>query len=81
MYLYFNQQVGKHNQLPTMGIQIQEMPVSSAIMSPWAKQVVVHGGERRGQGVGVQRRGAGGPGGSRSRPTGASTGTPCPTGT
>ncbi|KAL2429731.1 Sulfite oxidase, mitochondrial [Exophiala dermatitidis] len=43
-YLYFNQQVGKHNQLPTMGIQIQEMPVSSAIMSPWNKQVVVHEG-------------------------------------
>lgn len=43
-YLYFNQQVGKHNQAPTMGIQIQEMPVSSAIMSPWNKQVVVHEG-------------------------------------
>lgn len=43
-YLYFNQQVGKHNQLPTMGIQIQEMPVSSAIMTPWTKQVVVHQG-------------------------------------
>ncbi|KAJ9495668.1 hypothetical protein LTR99_004901 [Exophiala xenobiotica] len=44
-YLYFNQQVGKHNQLPTLGIQIQEMPVSSAIMSPWVKQVVVHEGK------------------------------------
>ncbi|KAI1610983.1 sulfite oxidase [Exophiala viscosa] len=44
-YLYFNQQVGKHNQLPTMGIQIQEMPVSSAIMAPWSKQVVVHEGK------------------------------------
>lgn len=43
-YLYFNQQVGKHNQMPTLGIQIQEMPVSSAIMSPWNKQVVVHEG-------------------------------------
>lgn len=43
-YLYFNQQVGKHNQLPTLGIQIQEMPVSSAIMSPWNKQVVIHNG-------------------------------------
>ncbi|KAK5224401.1 hypothetical protein LTR72_004182 [Exophiala xenobiotica] len=31
-YLYFNQ-------------QIQEMPVSSAIMSPWVKQVVVHEGK------------------------------------
>lgn len=43
-YLYFNQQVGKHNQRPTDGIQIQEMPVSSAIMSPWTKQVVIHNG-------------------------------------
>jgi len=33
-YLYFNQQVGKHNQEYTKGIQIQEMPVSSAIMEP-----------------------------------------------
>ena len=43
-YLYFNSQVGKHNQLYTSGIQIQEMPVSSAIMEPWTKQVVVHRG-------------------------------------
>jgi sulfite oxidase len=49
-YLYFNQQVGKHNQVPTMGIQIQEMPVSSAIMSPWMKQVVVHEGNIHCQG-------------------------------
>lgn len=28
----------------TQGIQIQEMPVSSAIMSPWNKDVVVHNG-------------------------------------
>jgi sulfite oxidase len=44
-YLYFNSQVGKHNQAYTEGIQIQEMPVSSAIMSPWTKQVVMHNGE------------------------------------
>lgn len=43
-YLYFPQQVGKHNFRMTDGIQIQEMPVSSAIMSPWTKQVVVHNG-------------------------------------
>ncbi|KAK5989631.1 Sulfite oxidase [Cladobotryum mycophilum] len=43
-YLYFQQQYGKHNQLPTLGIQIQEMPVSSAIMTPWHKEVVVHNG-------------------------------------
>ncbi|GAT28796.1 sulfite reductase [Aspergillus luchuensis] len=46
-YLYFNQQVGKYNQRPTDGIQIQEMPVSSAIMSPWTKQVIVHDGKIR----------------------------------
>ncbi|KAL4782596.1 Oxidoreductase, molybdopterin-binding domain-containing protein [Aspergillus varians] len=44
-YLYFNQQVGKYNQLPTDGIQIQEMPVSSAIMSPWNKQAIIHTGK------------------------------------
>ncbi|KAF1980794.1 sulfite oxidase [Aulographum hederae CBS 113979] len=43
-YLYFNQQVGKHNQRPVEGIQIQEMPVSSAIMSPLNKQVIIHEG-------------------------------------
>jgi sulfite oxidase len=46
-YLYFNQQVGKHNQRWTDGIQIQEMPVSSAIMSPLNKQVVIHKGKIR----------------------------------
>ncbi|RAK80134.1 sulfite oxidase [Aspergillus fijiensis CBS 313.89] len=43
-YLYFNQQVGKYNQRPIDGIQIQEMPVSSAIMSPWQHQVIFHNG-------------------------------------
>ncbi|KAI9734082.1 MAG: hypothetical protein M1818_007020 [Claussenomyces sp. TS43310] len=43
-YLYFNSQVGKHNQAYSKGIQIQEMPVSSAIMQPWTKQVVIHNG-------------------------------------
>ena len=46
-YLYFAQQVGKHNFRLTDGIQIQEMPVSSAIMSPWTKQVVIHKGKIR----------------------------------
>lgn len=46
-YLYFNQQVGKHNQMFTKGIQIQEMPVSSAIMEPWTKEVVIHDGSIR----------------------------------
>ncbi|KAF2008857.1 molybdopterin binding oxidoreductase [Aaosphaeria arxii CBS 175.79] len=44
-YLYFPQQTGKHNLKFTDGIQIQEMPVSSAIMSPWTKQVVIHNGK------------------------------------
>lgn len=30
--------------LATVGIQIQEMPVSSAIMTPWNKEVVAHNG-------------------------------------
>lgn len=46
-YLYFNQQVGKYNQRPTDGIQIQEMPVSSAIMSPWNRQAIIHSGKIR----------------------------------
>jgi sulfite oxidase len=46
-YLYFTSQVGKHNQTYTRGIQIQEMPVSSAIMEPWSKEVVVHNGNIR----------------------------------
>jgi sulfite oxidase len=46
-YLYFTGQVGKHNQTYTRGIQIQEMPVSSAIMEPWSKEVVVHNGHIR----------------------------------
>ncbi|KAG0645159.1 hypothetical protein D0Z07_9167 [Hyphodiscus hymeniophilus] len=43
-YLYFNGQVGKHNQLYTKGIQIQEMPVSSAIMEPLSKEIIIHNG-------------------------------------
>ncbi|OQD66269.1 hypothetical protein PENDEC_c058G05711 [Penicillium decumbens] len=44
-YLYFNQQMGKYNQRPMDRLQIQEMPVSSAIMSPWQNQVIMHGGK------------------------------------
>jgi sulfite oxidase len=44
-YLYFNSQTGKHNQTYDMGISIQEMPVSSAILSPLARDVVVHEGK------------------------------------
>ena len=44
-YLYFNSQVGKHNQMYHLGISIQEMPVSSAIMSPIARDVIIHDGK------------------------------------
>jgi sulfite oxidase len=44
-HLQFKYGVGKHNQLYASGIQIQEIPVCPAIMSPWAKQVVIHNGE------------------------------------
>lgn len=46
-YLYFPQQVGKHNFRFTDGIQIQEMPVSSAILYPLHKRVVIHNGKIR----------------------------------
>ena len=36
---------GRDNQLYTKGIQIQEMPVSSDIMEPLNKQVVIHNGK------------------------------------
>ncbi|EUC48303.1 hypothetical protein COCMIDRAFT_34179 [Bipolaris oryzae ATCC 44560] len=38
-YLYFPQQVGKHELGLTDWIQAQKMSVSSAVMSPWTKQV------------------------------------------
>lgn len=44
-YLYYGPQTGKHNTKFSDGIQIQEMPVSSAIMSPLAKSVIVHEGK------------------------------------
>lgn len=44
-YLYYNQQIGKHNTLYSSGFSIQDMPVSSAIMSPIDKDVVVHDGK------------------------------------
>ncbi|GHJ83794.1 hypothetical protein NliqN6_0196 [Naganishia liquefaciens] len=43
-YLYYPQQVGKHNVTPDKGFSIQDMPVSSAILSPKDKEVVVHDG-------------------------------------
>jgi sulfite oxidase len=43
-YLYYNQQMGKHNVKYSNGFSIQAMPVSSAIMSPGDKQVIIHDG-------------------------------------
>lgn len=43
-YLYYNMQIGKHNSAYSSGFSIQEIPVSSAIMMPIDKQVIVHEG-------------------------------------
>ena len=43
-YLYFTPQVGKHNVTYSSGFSIQAMPVSSAIMSPLDKSVIIHSG-------------------------------------
>ena len=44
-YLYFGPQMGKQNVQFSNGFSIQEMPVSSAIMTPNDRQVVVHDGQ------------------------------------
>ncbi|KAH8814943.1 Oxidoreductase, molybdopterin-binding domain-containing protein [Xylogone sp. PMI_703] len=44
-YLYFNSQVGKHNVVYSAGVSIQDMPVSSAIMSPRDMDQIVHDGK------------------------------------
>lgn len=43
-YLYYTTQAGKHNSSYSAGFSIQDMPVSSAIMSPIDKAVVIHDG-------------------------------------
>ncbi|KAM0131298.1 hypothetical protein ACHAP3_006950 [Botrytis cinerea] len=43
-YLYYNSQVGKHNATYSSGFSIQDMPVSSAIMSPIDMDQIVHDG-------------------------------------
>lgn len=43
-YLYFNQQVGKHNFSYSSGFSINAMPVSSAILFPADKAVIIHKG-------------------------------------
>ncbi|CZR50760.1 probable sulfite oxidase, mitochondrial precursor [Phialocephala subalpina] len=44
-YLYYNSQVGKHNASYSSGFSIQDMPVSSAIMSPLDKDQIIHDGK------------------------------------
>ncbi|RPB08392.1 molybdopterin binding oxidoreductase [Morchella conica CCBAS932] len=44
-YLYYNQQIGKHNTTYSSGFSIQDMPVSSAMMTPTDKDVIVHDGK------------------------------------
>ncbi|MCJ1393642.1 hypothetical protein MMC18_006517 [Xylographa bjoerkii] len=43
-YLYYTPQTGKHNATYSSGFSIQDMPVSSAIMGPVEKSVIVHDG-------------------------------------
>ncbi|KAI1873075.1 uncharacterized protein JN550_003328 [Neoarthrinium moseri] len=43
-YLYYTPQVGKQNAMYSNGFSIQDMPVSSAIMSPVDKAQIVHDG-------------------------------------
>jgi sulfite oxidase len=44
-YLYYNSQVGKHNASYSAGFSIQDMPVSSAIMSPLNMDQIIHDGK------------------------------------
>lgn len=46
-YLYYSPQCGKHNATYSSGFSIQDMPVSSAIMYPTDKSVIVHDGKIR----------------------------------
>lgn len=49
-YLYFTSQIGKQNVAYSNGFSIQAMPVSSAIMKPRDKEVIVHDGHIRFEG-------------------------------
>ena len=46
-YLYYTPQVGKQNALYSNGFSIQDMPVSSAIMTPLNRDQIVHDGHIR----------------------------------
>ncbi|KAI0783500.1 sulfite oxidase mitochondrial precursor [Abortiporus biennis] len=43
-YLYYNQQIGKQNVLISNGFSIGQMPVSSAILRPRDRDVIIHDG-------------------------------------
>ncbi|KLO08215.1 molybdopterin binding oxidoreductase [Schizopora paradoxa] len=49
-YLYYTQQIGKQNVKYNNGFSIQNMPVSSAIIKPRTKEIIVHDGKIRLQG-------------------------------
>ncbi|KAF9449119.1 molybdopterin binding oxidoreductase [Macrolepiota fuliginosa MF-IS2] len=44
-YLYYTSQIGKQNAKYSNGFSIQQMPVSSAIITPEDKQVIIHDGK------------------------------------
>lgn len=44
-YLYYSPQIGKHNAMYSNGFSIQDMPVSSAILSPLDKDQILHDGK------------------------------------
>ncbi|KAF9466226.1 Oxidoreductase, molybdopterin-binding domain-containing protein [Collybia nuda] len=44
-YLYFTSQIGKQNTKFSNGFSIQQMPVSSAIITPEDKEVIIHDGK------------------------------------
>ncbi|KAK3318972.1 molybdopterin binding oxidoreductase [Apodospora peruviana] len=44
-YLYYTPQVGKQNAMYSNGFSIQDMPVSSAIMSPKDMETIIHDGK------------------------------------
>ncbi|KAF8181541.1 Oxidoreductase, molybdopterin-binding domain-containing protein [Pholiota molesta] len=44
-YLYYTPQIGKQNSKSSNGFSIQQMPVSSAIIFPEDKEVIIHSGK------------------------------------
>lgn len=44
-YLYYTPQIGKQNAMYSNGFSIQDMPVSSAIMTPADKDQIIHDGK------------------------------------